>query len=166
VILGLIYATGTGARMEANLASQGCEPGLSSDTHACVTQPQLAAQYKAVFDPASQALTLDTAAYAASETRSLTAAQAALTAEAATEQSFDSGLTAIAFPPAMTPIARAVIRADQALATLTSRQARATTLIQMRSYDLRVQAGTAAVEVQLKLLLKAVDGPIRADGAG
>jgi hypothetical protein len=162
VTLGLVYAAGTGARMEENLFSQGCEPGLSSDTHACITQPQLAAQYKGVLDAASQQMTVATAAYTANETRNLTAAEAALTSQVTTEQAFDTSLAAIQFPPAMTPIAQAVIRADQTLATLTATQAKSTTLLAMRAYNPRLQADTTAVESELNLLLKAVDTPVRA----
>jgi hypothetical protein len=161
VIAGLVYATGTGARDQASLTAAGCEPGLSGFAAPCTTQPMLASEYKAVFTPASQQLSLDTEAYAAHEGRNLTAAEAALSAEAAAEQAFDTNLAGIKMPPAATPIARALIRADQSLATLTARQARAATLTQMRSYNPRVQAATAAVETQLNLILKAVDAPVR-----
>jgi hypothetical protein len=166
VILGLVYAAGTGARMEANLFQQGCEPGLSSDAFACITQPQLAAEYKAVLDPAAQQMNVATVAYTADETHNLAAAEAALTSQVTTEQAFDTSLAAITFPPAMTPIARAIINADQALATLTAKQAKATTLARMRSYNPRIQADTAVVETQMNLLLKAIDVPVKLGKVG
>jgi hypothetical protein len=162
VIAGLVYATGTGARDQAALTAAGCEPGLSGFAAPCTTQPMLAAEYKAAFAPASQQLGLDTTAYAADEGHNLTAAKAALTAEVAAEQAFDTSLAGIQMPPAITPIAQAVIRADQKLATLTSRQARSATLAQLRSYNPKVQAATASVEAQLSRILKAVDAPVRA----
>jgi hypothetical protein len=166
VILGLFYAAGTGARMEANLFAQGCEPGLSGTTFACITQPQLAAEYKAVLDPASQQMVVATAAYTADETRNITAAEAALTSQVTTEQAFDTSLGAITFPPAMTPIAAAIIHADQALATLTAKQAKATSLVRMRAFNARVKADTAAVEAQMALLQKAVDTPVKLGKVG
>jgi hypothetical protein len=166
VILGLIYAAGTGARMEENLFQQGCEPGLSGTTFACITQPQLAAEYKAVLDPASQQMSVATADYTANETRNITAAEAALTSQVTIEQSFDTSLAAVQFPPAMVPIAAAIIHADQNLATLTATQAKATSLARMRAYNARVKADTTAVETQMNLLMKAVDTPVKLGKVG
>jgi hypothetical protein len=166
VIAGLIYASGTGARMEANLFQQGCEPGLSSNAQACTTQPQLAAEYKAVLDPAAQQMSVATTAYTANETRDLAAAKAALTSQVTTEQAFDTSLAGITFPPAMTPIAQGVIRADEALATLTAKQATAATIAKMRAYNHRVQVATVAVETRMDLLLKAVDAPVKLGKVG
>jgi len=162
VIAGLVYAIGTGARDQAALTVAGCEPGLSSDAQTCTTQPMLAAQYRAVLTPASQQITVEVAAYTANEEHHLAAAEAALTAEVATEQAFDTSLAGITFPPAITPIAQALIRADQAQAKLVAVQARSSTLTRMQSLNARVQAADAAVRTELTLLLKAVDAPVRA----
>jgi hypothetical protein len=162
VIGALIYATGTGGRDEAALAAAGCEPGLSSEAQPCTTQPMLAGQFMATLTPATQQLTVDVAAYTADEGHDLPAAEAALRAEAASDQAFDTSLAGIRFPPAITPIAQALIRANQARAKLITEQARSSSLAQMRSFDHRVQVAGAAVQAEMNLILKAVDTPIRA----
>jgi hypothetical protein len=162
VIAGLIYATGTGQRSQATLAAAGCEPGLGSDARACTTQPMLASEYKAVVTPASRQLDVEAAAYTASEGHTLGAAEAALTAEVTTEQAFGTSLGGITFPPAITRIAQALIRANQARTKLTAQQARSSSLALMRSFNLRVLAASATVQTEMNLLLKAVDAPIRA----
>jgi hypothetical protein len=160
VIAGLVYATGTGQRDQAALIAAGCEPGLSSETQPCTTQPMLASEYIAVMTPATSQLTLDGAAYTASEGARLGAAEAALTAEVATERALDTSLAGIVFPPAIAPIARALIRADRARANLLAEQARSSSLTQMRSFDHRVRSATAAVHTEMTLLLKAVRRPV------
>jgi hypothetical protein len=162
VILGLFYATGTHARSAANIAAQGCEPGTGSETAPCITPAMLASQYNALFTPANRQITLDAAAYTASETAHLAAAQAALTAEVGTMQNFDTSLGAINWPAAIAPSANAVIRADQALAALTTQQAHAVTLAKMRAYNPRILAATAAVRADMSLLIKAIGTPIKA----
>jgi hypothetical protein len=161
VIAGLIYATGTGGRDEAALAAAGCEPGLSSDTQPCTTQPMLISQYMAILAPASRQLNIDVAAYTASEGDNLAAAEAALTAEVTSEQAFDTNLAGIEFPPAIVPIAEALVRADQARAKLTAEQARSSTLTQLRSFNSRVQVASTAVATEMKLILNALHSPPR-----
>jgi hypothetical protein len=162
VIAGLIYATGTGERHQAALAAAGCEPGLSPPGLQCTTAQMLASQYMAIMTPASQQLNADAAAYAASERHHLAAAKAALTAEVASENAFDTSLTGIAFPPAIAPIANALLRANQALATLIAQQARSSSLTQLRSFNHRVHVANAAVQTEMKLLLKALHSPPQA----
>jgi hypothetical protein len=162
VLLGLIYATGTNARSAAAIAAAGCEPGTGSETAPCITPAMLASEYNAVFTPAARQISLDTTAYTANETAHLAAAQAALTAEAATMQSFDTSLAAIKFPAAISPSASTLVHADQALASLTSQQAGAATLAKMRAYNPRILAATAAVRTDMSLLIKAIDTPIKA----
>jgi hypothetical protein len=162
VIAGLIYATGTGQRHQAALAAAGCEPNLSPSGLPCTTAQMLASQYRAIMTPASQQLKADMAAYAASETGQLAAAEAALTAEVTTENALDTSLAGITFPPAIAPIANALIRADQARATLLAEQARSSSLSQLGSFNHRVQAASAAVQTEMKLILQALDSPPQA----
>jgi hypothetical protein len=162
VILGLVYATGTNARSAAAIAAAGCEPGTGSEAAPCITPAMILSQYKAIFTPAARQMSLDAAAYTASERAHLDAAEAALTAEVTTMQDFDTSLGAINFTAAITPLASAVIRTDQALASLTAQQAQATTLTKMRSYNQRVQAATAAVRAAMNLLVKALGTPVKA----
>jgi hypothetical protein len=159
VIAGLVYATGTGQRQAAALAAAGCEPGLSSSGAPCTTEPELAGQYLAVMTPARRQLDVDMAAYTASEGRHLALAEAALLAEATSEQGFGASLAAVKLPPAVIPVAETLIRASQALARLITEQARSTSLTQLRSFDLRVQRASAAVQAEMTLVLKAIESP-------
>jgi hypothetical protein len=189
VIAGLIYATGTGPRHNAAVLAAGCEPSLFISGLPCVTQQMVISQYEATVNPAIKQLTADTVAYRTNEDRHLVAAEAALTAEVATEQALDSSLAAmtftpqnmananalitnaasngnnipsaaITFTPKMTVVADALIQADQALATLTARQARSTSLLQLRSFNARTAAVGATVQNDMKLLRQAVNAPL------
>jgi len=156
VFAGLFYAMGTGARHEAALAAAGCEPSLSPSGLPCTTTAMLKNQYAAILTPDSKQLAADTAAYTANEGKNLAVAQAVLTAEVTTERAFDTSLAGITFPPAITPIAKALFQADQARANLTAQQAQSSSLTQMRSFNHRVQAASATVQTELTLLGKAL----------
>ena len=161
LLIGAIsYALGIGGRERAALAAAGCEPTLTPSMQPCTTQPILASQYLAVITPATQQLNTDAAAYAASEGGHLAVAEAALKAEVTSERALDASLTAFAFPPAIAPLARALIRANQARATLTAEQARSSSLSRMRSFDHQVQLADAAVQTQMRLVRNAVDTPL------
>jgi hypothetical protein len=191
VLAGLFYAAGAGARHKTALALNHCEPSLSPSGLPCNTQQMVIGQYEAIVNPAIKQLTADTAAYRTNEKRHLAAAEAALMSEVATEQALDSSLTAAAYtsqnyaralglitaaadagsntPPAailLTPqatvIAHAVVRANQALATLTAEQARSKSLTQLRSFNSRAAADGAAVQAEMKLLSKDLAAPITA----
>jgi hypothetical protein len=193
VLAGLIYATGASARHKAAVLAAGCEPSLFILAMPCITQPMVISQYQATVNPAIKQLTADAAAYEVNENRHLVAAEAALTAEVATEQALDNSLAAMTFtsqnrarsvalitnansqtnlgpPPAaitftphMTVIADALIQANQALAKLTAEQARSSTLTQLRSFNPRTEAAGAAVLTQMKLLRKTVTAPLTAN---
>jgi hypothetical protein len=156
VIAGLIYATGTGARHEAALTAADCELSLSPSGLPCTTAQMLTSQYLAILTPASQQMNAEMADYTASERRNLAAARLALTAEVVSEHAFDTNLANITFPPAIAPIARSLIQADQALATLTASQAQARSLTRLRSYNRRAQAASAAVQTQMNQIRKAL----------
>jgi len=164
VIAAVFYAMGTGARHEAALAAAGCEPSLSPSGLPCTTAQILKSEYMAILAPATQQLNADMAAYAATEGKSLAGAEAALTAEVTLERAFDTSLAGITFPPAIAPIAKALLQADAARATLTAQQAQSSSLARMRSFNQRVQAASAAVQTQQALLRKALDSP--SSGAG
>ena len=160
LIAAIIYALGTSGREQAALAAAGCEPTLTPSMQPCTTQPILASQYLAVITPATQQLNTDAAAYAASEGDHLAVAEAALKAEVTSERALDASLTAFAFPPAIAPLARALINANQARATLTAEQAQSSSLSRMRSFDHRAQLADAAVQTEMKLVGAAVDAPL------
>ena len=161
LIAAIIYALGIGGRERAALAAAGCEPTLTPSMQPCTTQPILASQYLAVITPATQQLNTDAAAYAASEGDHLAVAEAALKAEVTSERALDASLTAFAFPPAIAPLARGLIRANQARATLTAEQARSSSLTRMRSFNHQVQLADAAVQTEMKLVRTAVGAPLR-----
>lgn len=160
VVAGLIYATGTGERHEAALAAAGCEPGLSPSGLQCTTQQMLISQYMAILTPASRQLNADLTAYTASERHDLlAAAEADLMAEVTSENTFDTSLAGIEFPPAIAPVARALVRAEQVLARLTAEQARSATLTQLKSFSHRVHVADMAVQADMTLILSALRAP-------
>jgi hypothetical protein len=161
LLLGaLVYATGVGQRHTTALAAADCEPNLSPSGQQCTTQPMLAAEYTALLAPASQQLTTDAAAYAANEGDHLAVAEAALTAEVAAEQALGRSLAAFPFPPAVAPVAKGLIQANQARIVLTAEQARSSSLTRLRSFNHRVQLAVAAVQTEMTLVRTAVDAPL------
>jgi hypothetical protein len=196
VLGGLIYATGASARHKAAMLAAGCEPSLFITGLPCTTQQMLVSHYEGIVTPASKQLNADTAAYRANEAHDLVAAQAALTSEVATEQALGNSLdaamftpqnratadalitnaaangnpavpsAAITFTPQITVIADALVQANAACAKLTAEQAQSTSLTTLRSFDDRVQDDSAAVQAEMKLVLKAIDTPPQADQEG
>jgi hypothetical protein len=162
VLAGLSYAAGTPARHRAALAQAGCEPSLSPAGVQCTTARMLTKQYLAVLVPARQQLAADIAAYRTNQRRDLAAAQTALMAEVTSEHAFDVSLARITLPPAIAAIARALIRANEARATLTVKQAGSTSLTQLRSFDRRVDVASAAVQKEMKLIRAALESPAQA----
>ncbi len=162
VLLGLIYAVGTHARSAAAIAAAGCYPGTGSEAAPCTTPAMLASQYNTLASPVNKQLGIDMAAYTASESSNLVAAEGSLTAEVTAEQTFGTGLAGIKFPTAIAPFATVLIQANQARVTLTAKQAGSATLAQMRSYDHQVQAATATVDTDIKALIKAIQAAIPA----
>ena len=161
LLLGaLVYATGIGQRHPTALSAADCEPNLSPSGQQCTTQPMLAAEYAALLAPASQQLTTDAVAYEANEGDHLAVAEAALTAEAATERALGRSLAAFPFPPGIAPIAKGLIQANQARATLTAEQAISPTLTRLRSFNHRVQLADAAVQTEMTLVRTAVNAPL------
>ncbi len=162
-LAGLIYAAGTPARHRAALAAAGCEPSLSPAGVQCMTAQMLTKQFLAIMVPARQQLSADQAAYTAAVRRgNVAAAQNALTAEVTSEHTFDMSLARITFPPAVTAIAKALTRANEARAALTAKQAQSTSLVQLRSFNRRVDVAGAAVQKDVKLIRKALASPSRA----
>jgi hypothetical protein len=189
VIAGLIYATGTNARHNAAVLAADCEPTLFFPALPCTTQAMVVSQYEAIVNPATKQLTADVAAYATNDQHHLVAAEAALTSAAATVQALDSSLAAfmftpqnraralslitgsemiggsvppaaVTFTPQMTVVAGALVQANQAFAKLLAEQARSTSLTQLRSFNPRADAASAAVQTEMKLLHKAVVAPL------
>jgi hypothetical protein len=184
VILGLVYAANTSHRHKVALFNADCEPSQSQSGLPCTTEQAVLSQYQGIVNPAVQQLRLDAADYTASERHNLAAAEQALTAEVSTEQTLSNSLAAVTFTPGhlvtalaliqtatsdgtpvptasvlftpqMTVIDSALMQRLQAVATLTGEQARSTSLTQLRSFNVRVDAAVAAVQADLKLMLQA-----------
>jgi hypothetical protein len=191
VLLGLVYAAGTSARHKAALAVNNCEPSMSPSGLPCNTQQMVIGEFNGIVNPASKLLAADMAAYTVNERHNLAAAEAALTSEVATEQALDNSLAAVAYTPqnygnainlitiafdtgASTPgaailltpqatvIANAAVRDNQALATLTAQQAKSTSLTQLQSLNTQVEADTAKVQAEMKLIGTTLAGKITA----
>lgn len=159
VVAGLFYAAGTGGRHKAALAAAGCEPNLSPSGLPCTTMQMLVSRYTAIATPTLQQLSTDVAAYTASERHRLGAAEAALLAEVTSENAFDTSMARFPFPPAVMPIAKALIRAMHAVAVVTAQQARSSSLFQMRSFNEKVQAASTIAQTDLKLIRMALGTP-------
>jgi hypothetical protein len=157
VILGLFYAAGDRERHKVALAAAGCEPNLLSINVGCTTVQMLDSRYNSIANPVTQQLNADVSAYTASERHHLGAAEAALAAEVTSEKAFDASLARFPFSPAVAPTAKALIRANQALARLTAEQARSSSLTRLRSFNARVKAARAAVQTEMRLTRRAVE---------
>jgi hypothetical protein len=111
----------------------------------------------------------------------------ALTTEAATRRALDTKLDALMFtpqnkarfvamltdnvsqgaaatppdllPPQVTAMASSLVHTDGALATLLTEQARSSSLTQMRSFNSKVDALSATVKTDMKLIRKALAVP-------
>jgi hypothetical protein len=191
VLAGLFYAAGAHARTKSALAVNNCEPSMSPSGLPCNSQQMVIGEYNGIVNPASKLLATDMAAYSVNERHHLAAAEAALTSEVATERALDTSLAAVAYTsqnysnainlitiafdsggstpgaailltPQATVIANAAVRDNQALATLTTEQARSKSLTQLRSFNTRVEADTAAVQAEMKLIGKTLATPITA----
>jgi hypothetical protein len=118
-----------------------------------------AASYLAIAGAANHSLEVSNDGYKKNEAGNLAAAESDLRAEVAAESLFDKKLAEIPFPLSIASIVRALILANQQRGALTARQARSASLTQLRSFDSRHQATDAAVEVQVKLIRKALHLP-------
>jgi hypothetical protein len=59
-------------------------------------------------------------------------------------------------------VAKALIRANKARATLTAKQAQSTSMTQLRSFNRRVDVAGVAVQKEVKLIRKALASPSQA----
>jgi hypothetical protein len=163
VLWGLYYAAGDRERHKVALAAAGCEPNLLSINVGCTTVQMLNSRYKSIANPVIQQVNADVAAYTANERHHLAAAEAALTAEVTSENAFDTSLVRFPFPPAVAPVAKALIRANQARAKLIAEQARSSSLTRLRSFNVRVKVASTAVHTEMKLIRTALETRPTAD---
>jgi hypothetical protein len=156
VIVGLGYATQAGERRRVLLAEGDCVPVASLNTRGldCTLETQLAQQYEQMIAPVNQQMNTYVAAYAASEQQNLAAAEGVLTGELAEENSLASSLKQFTFPPVFSAATNKLTADNEALIKLTAQQVRSPTLVQLQSFDGRVQADMSAVRVDLTLVGK------------
>jgi hypothetical protein len=152
LVLLAIYALAI-ARRPADAPSPPAAPAADAKLAA------LAHSYLAIADLSDRKLGVEEDGYAHNERGNLAAAISDLRAEVATKRLFDKQLAAIKFPPAIETIAQALIRANRSRFRVAERQARSGTLAGLRSLDSRRKAGDASVEVQVRLLRKALHLP-------
>lgn len=119
----------------------------------------LASRYLAIAVPANHRLDSEVDGFTRHEHTDLAVAERDLRAEAATERWFDQRLAKIPFSPGSAGPARALIRANQNRAELTGRQARSATITALQSFTGRHRAADAAVEVQVRVIRRALGLP-------
>ncbi len=112
----------------------------------------MASRYLAIARPADRQLDRANDGYADAEHSNLARAAADLRSEIATERHFDRQLLRLPFPSSLAPAARALVRANQSRIELTTRQARAISLGQLRALDHQHKAADAAVETQVRVI--------------
>lgn len=123
----------------------------------------LASRYMAIAVPANHRLDTEVNGFADHQRHDLAAAESYLRAEAATERWFDRRLVGIAFPPAIASIAGALIGANRHRIALTEREALSATIAGLRSFASGHRSADAAVEVQVRLIRRALGLPPPSD---
>jgi hypothetical protein len=123
----------------------------------------LAHRYLAIATPANHRLDHEVDGFADHQRSDLSAAEADLRAEAATERRFDRQLAGIPFPQGIAVMARALIRTNQDRAALTDREARSASLAMLHSYAARHRAADASVEFGVRLIRQALGLPPPSD---
>jgi hypothetical protein len=102
--------------------------------------------------PADRLLAADLSAYGVNRNRNLAAAKLDLSNEVKAETAFDNQLGTITFPPAPDPHADQLIAADAKRIALIKLQLKTTSLRKLRALDPQVQAASAAVDAQIKIM--------------
>jgi len=162
----LILAGGCAASGPAGMSGrQAAQPGTR---RAASAGPgwhlkALAGKYLAIAVPANRRLDSEVDSFTDHEHGDLAVAKSDLTAETATERWFDQHLTGIPFPPAVAAMVRALIKANQSRIELTGKQARSTSLTELRSLNGKHRAADAAVEAEVRLIRRALRLPPPSD---
>jgi len=129
-------------------------PGVGGDR-----MKRLAADYLAIALPANRRLDHEVDAYKDHAHDSLTVAESALRAEAATERQFDQLLLRIPFPAAIAATAHDLVRVNQDRIGLTERQAQVATIASLLSFTIAHKAADAVVEVQVRIIRRELGLP-------
>jgi hypothetical protein len=113
---------------------------------------RIASLYTNVAGPADRILAADIQAYGVNRLRNLAAAKSDLSNEVKAETAFDNQLGTITFPAAPDPHADLLITADAKRIKLIKLQLQVTSLRKLRALDSQVQAASAAVDAQVKIM--------------
>lgn len=113
---------------------------------------RIASLYANVAGPADRILAADFQAYGVNRLHNLAAAKSDLSNEVKAETAADSQLGTITFPPAADPHADQLTAADAKRISLIKLQLQATSLRKLRALDSRVEAASAAVDAQVKIM--------------
>jgi hypothetical protein len=120
---------------------------------------RIASLYSNLAGPADRALAPEIQAYAVNRQHNLAAAKLDLSNEVKAETSFDNQLGEITFPPAADPHADTLTALDAKRISLIRLQLKATSLRKLRALDGRVEAASAAVDSQVKIMRADLDLP-------
>ena len=113
---------------------------------------RIASLYSNLASPADRALAAEIKAYAVNRDHNLAAAKLDLSNEVKAETSFDNGVGGITFPPAADPHNDQLIALDAKRISLIKLQLKATSLRKLQAFDSRVEAASAAVDAQVKIM--------------
>jgi hypothetical protein len=113
---------------------------------------RIASLYTNVAGPADRILAADIQAYTVNRLRNLAAAKSDLSNAVQAETAFDNQLGSVTFPPAPDPHVDQLIAADAKRIALIKLQLKATSLRRLRALDSQVEAASAAVDAQVKIM--------------
>jgi hypothetical protein len=131
----------------------------SGEASAETVRQSLAARYLAIATPANRRLDHDFDRLEDLDHSDLAAARADLRDIAATERLFDHQLLGIPFPPPIGPVARSLVRVNQARAALTTAAAGSASLARLRSCEPRLDAANGPVEEAVRVIRAQLDLP-------
>jgi hypothetical protein len=132
----------TGGAHDAKHAQHGTARNLQA----------LAKAYLAIAVPANHRLDVEVDKYEDERHHDLAAAESALRAQAATERQFDRDLAKIGFPPQIAATARALIGVNEIRAGLAEREAKASSISELVSFDSAQKLADAQVEAQVRVI--------------
>ena len=113
---------------------------------------RIASLYTNAAGPADRILAADIQAYSVNRLRNLAAAKSDLSNEVKAETAFENQLGTITFPAAPDPHAEQLTAADAKRIKLIKLQLQVKSLRKLRALDSQVQAASAAVDAQVKIL--------------
>ncbi len=154
-----LLAAGCGARGPAPPAGHATLGGATAGLATGAQRRALATQYLAIAVAGNHHLETDFNRLAGPDRNNLAAARADLRDAAATERLFDRRLLGLHLPPVTEKFARFLFWVNQARASLTAAAARSTSLRQLHSYELRMNAANRPVEQAVSVIRRQLGLP-------